>query len=227
MVTIFPYAKDSACGNNPVKISMGSPGKRSWSDISIWVIRREFDAAGDCRNQCNLFSAIGKPREPITFIAIRLVTSWLPLFVALAIPWAGGCASTASTESRAAQPKDERASKIAPELIVLHDEYSAHLASKSKNAFRPSNTLLQIVDDRVIIDAVAADETSVLQADLVALGMQNSVTFGRMVSGQLPISSIPKLTSLSSLNFARPAVGLTQKSRPRTVLPRGPGSWSF
>ena len=155
------------------------------------------------------------------------MTLWLPLFVALVIPWAGGCASTASTESRSAQAKGDRASKIAPELIALHDEYSAHLASKGKNAFRSSNTLLQIVDGRVVIDAVAAGEASALQADLVAFGMQNSVTFGRMVSGQLPISSIPKLTSLSSLNFARPAVGLTQKSRPRTILPRGPGSWNF
>lgn len=163
----------------------------------------------------------------MTLIAIRLMTSWLPLFVALAIPWAGGCASTASTESRAAQPKGERASKIAPELNALHDEYSAYLASKSKNAFRPTNTLLQIVDDRVVIDAVAAGEASALQADLVASGMQNSVTFGRMVSGQLPISSIPKLTSLSSLNFARPAVGLTQKSRPRTILPRDSGRGVF
>jgi hypothetical protein len=187
----------------------------------------EFDAGGDCRNQCNLFSAVGKPWKPLTFIAIRLMTSWLPLFVALAISWAGGCASIASTESGAAQPKDERASKIAPELIVLHDKYSAHAASKNQKPFRSANRLLQMVDDRVIIEAVAAGETSALQADLVALGMQNSVTFGRMVSGQLPISSIPNLASLSSLNFARPAVGLTQKSRPRAILPRRPGSWSF
>jgi hypothetical protein len=156
-----------------------------------------------------------------------LMTRWLPLFVALMIPLAGGCAATAPTESPATQLKSERASKMAPELINLHDEYSAHLASKSKNAFRPSNTLLQIVDERVVIDAVAAGETSTLQADLVALGMQNSVTFGRMVSGQLPISSLPKLASLSSLNFARPAVGLTQKNRPRTILPGDPESWSF
>jgi hypothetical protein len=165
----------------------------------------------------------------MTFIAIIRVpmTTWLPLFVALTIPWAGGCASTASTESRAAQPKGERASKIVPELIALHEEYSLHAASKSQKPFRSANTLLQIVDDRVVIDAVAAGEVKALQADLVAFGMQNPITFGRMVSGQLPISSIPKLTSLSSLNFARPAVGLTQKSRPRTILPRGPGSWGF
>jgi hypothetical protein len=155
------------------------------------------------------------------------MTSWLPLFVVLTIPLAAGCASSVSTESRAAPLKGERASKLAPELIALHEEYSLHVASKSETPFRSANTLLQIVEGRVVIDAVAAGEASALQADLVALGVQNSATFGRMVSGQLPISSIPKLARLSSLNFARPAVGLTQKSRSRTVLPTRPGSWSF
>jgi hypothetical protein len=117
--------------------------------------------------------------------------------------------------------KGQRTSKIAPELIALHDEYSSHLASGSQEAFRSANRLAQIVDGRVVVDAVASGEASVLQADLTALGMRDSVSFGRIVSGQLPISSIPALATLSSLNFARAASAITQKIQP-PVVPQRP-----
>jgi hypothetical protein len=129
-----------------------------------------------------------------------------------------GC-MTATTQSDAVQP--ERTSKIAPELIALHDEYSSYLNSESREPFRSVNPLAQIVDGRVVIDAVASGEAAVLQADLVALGIRDSVSFGRIVSGQLPISSIPDLATVPSLNFARAASAMTQKNQP-PMPPRQP-----
>ena len=127
-----------------------------------------------------------------------------------------GCVS-ARTQADAATA--ERASKTAPELVALHKEYSAHLTSGSQEGFRSTNPLVQLVDGRVIIEAVASGESRFLQADLAALGMQKSVSFGRLVSGQLPIVAIPELAKLPSLNFARAASAITHKDQP-AVSPR-------
>jgi hypothetical protein len=136
----------------------------------------------------------------------RLATSW-PWSLLIVLLFCGGCMPSESTPAAA---KEQRASKIAPELIALHQEYAAHLAASSQEPFRSRNKLLQIVDGHVIIDAVAAGETSALRGDLTALGMRNAVSFGRMVSGQLPIAAIPQLAKLPSLAFARAAVATTQ-----------------
>lgn len=113
------------------------------------------------------------------------------------------------------EAKTRQLAKIAPELAVLYEEYSSYLASRRAGSFHPTNSLLQIVDDRVVIDAVAAGEINLLKADLISLGMQQAVAFGRIVSGQLPISTIPALETLPSLNFARAASALPQGGQPR------------
>ena len=48
-----------------------------------------------------------------------------------------------------------------------------------------------------------------LKPDLVSLGMRNAVSFGRVVSGQLPIAALPAAAGLASLGFARPAAAIT------------------
>jgi len=145
------------------------------------------------------------------------MTQWLFVLLTLAF-LSGGCTS-GGTQAEAA--KGQRTSKIAEQLIALHDEYSSHLALRSQEPFRSANRLVQIIDGRVVVDAVASGEASVLQADLMALGMRDSVTFGRIVSGQLPISSIPALATLPSLIFARAASAITQKNQP-PVVPQRP-----
>jgi hypothetical protein len=106
--------------------------------------------------------------------------------------------------------KVARMSKISPELISLYDRYSSYVASHNARAFQPANPLVRVIDSRVVVDAVASGDVNVLKADLVSLGMQQAVAFGRIVSGQLPISAIPAMAALPSLNFARAASGLTQ-----------------
>jgi len=107
--------------------------------------------------------------------------------------------------------KSERRSKVAPELAALHDEYSSYLASHRAGVFRSVDPLVRVIDDRVLVDAVASDDVNVLKADLVSLGMQQAVAFGRIVSGQLPISAIPAMAALPSLNFARAASAMLQR----------------
>jgi hypothetical protein len=69
--------------------------------------------------------------------------------------------------------------------------------------------LVTLVNDRVVVDAVASGDVNVLKSDLISLGMQQAVAFGRVVSGQLPISAIPAAAGLASLRFAQSAVATT------------------
>ena len=100
--------------------------------------------------------------------------------------------------------------KVGSELIALYDEYSIYLASGKRGVFKSSNPLVRVVDDRVIVDAVASADADVLKSNLETLGMQQAVAFGRVVSGQLPIVAIRSLATLPSLNFARAATAVLQ-----------------
>jgi hypothetical protein len=134
---------------------------------------------------------------------------YILLVVALLI-CGGGCRAL-DAQSR------EREAKVSTELTTLYHEYSTYLRSRQGGSFRTSSRVVQVVDDRVLVDAVASSDANVLKSDLDALGMQQAVAYGRIVSGQLPILAIPQLEMLSSLNSARAA---------SAILQGGPGSVS-
>src|SRR5438067_6828587 len=66
-------------------------------------------------------------------------------------------------------------------------------------------TPLRVSGDWVTIDATAAGDPRVLEAELIALGARNTAVAGHLVSARLPIAAIPSLEGLTSLQFARPA----------------------
>ena len=105
-------------------------------------------------------------------------------------------------------------SKVGPELMSLYDQYSSYMKSHNAGAFQPTDRLVRVIDDRVLVDAVASDDVNALKADLVSLGMQQAVAFGRIVSGQLPISAIPTMAALPSLNFARASASMQRGQEP-------------
>jgi hypothetical protein len=107
-------------------------------------------------------------------------------------------------------------SKLSPELNALYEEYSA---AKSPADFHSQNTMIRVIGDRVLIDAVASADVADLKSDLTTLGMKDAVAFGRMISGQLPISALPALVNLPSLQFARAAGGITRGDRQPIVPP--------
>ena len=94
-------------------------------------------------------------------------------------------------------------------LGQLHTEYTAAVAQGSAATFRPSNTLIRVHKGRVLIDTVASGDTGILRADLNTLGLHKAATFGRMVSGWLPIGAIAKMAALNSLQFAWPSYAIT------------------
>lgn len=126
--------------------------------------------------------------------------------------------------SSSAEPGENKTgwrTKIGPELVALYDEYSSYLASGKTGVFKSSNPLVRVVVDRVIVDAVASGDADVLKSNLEALGMQQAVAFGRIVSGQLPILAIRSMAELPSLNSARAATAVLQGA-PRSVVPGTP-----
>ena len=128
----------------------------------------------------------------------------------------------ASGGAWAATGKEESVAKVDHALAVLSDEYSAYLAQGGAAAFTPSNPLLRVAEGRVVVDAVASGDVQALKRDLEALGMQEAVAFGRIVSGQLPIVAIQGAAALASLQFARPAYATTNVGPRSPSAPRAP-----
>ena len=104
----------------------------------------------------------------------------------------------------------EMSPKISPELLALYYEYSLRPELKGKESLGSKGELVRVIDGYVLVDAVASAEVNTLKADLIALGLRDGVSFERLVSGQLPISSIPALGELSSLGFARASAATIQ-----------------
>jgi Calx-beta domain/Subtilase family len=129
----------------------------------------------------------------------RMVMLGLAIFL---MWWGGGSAS-------AQNAKEEPMAKLAHSLLNLHEQYTTHLTQRSAVSFSSSDPIVTLVDQRVVVDAVASGDPNVLKADLESLGMQQAVAFGRIVSGQLPVSAIPAAAHLASLRFARSAVAVT------------------
>jgi hypothetical protein len=134
---------------------------------------------------------------------------WLFMLFTAALVSSPSCTPT-SAQTQTVGDKTGQMPKVAPELVALYDEYSSYLTSHSARPFKPADPLVRVIDSRVVVDAVASGDVNVLKSDLVSLGMQEAVAFGRIVSGQLPISALPAMAALSSLNFARAASGITQ-----------------
>lgn len=103
------------------------------------------------------------------------------------------------------QVRDGLMTRIGSHLASLHTEYEA--ASQGGNAFtlQPSNSLLQMYDGQVAIEAFASGGTNALLSSLEGLGLQRVSTYGLSVSGLLPIPALDELANLDTMQFARPA----------------------
>jgi len=121
--------------------------------------------------------------------------------------------------SDATSVKSRTPSKVSRELLVLYDAYVD--ARRTGAPLCPETPRLRIEEDRVIVDATATiGNARGLAADLVALGMRHAVAYERVVSGELPISSIPALDDLGNLAFVRAAMGSPSSGATGTSCPR-------
>jgi Subtilase family len=114
----------------------------------------------------------------------------------------------AGSPASAQTGKDGRMAKVTHSLAALHEQYIAQMAQRSAVSFRSNDPLVRVVNDRVVVDAIASGNVDTLKSDLMFLGMSDAVAFGRIVSGHLPIWAIPAAAALASLQFAQPAVAI-------------------
>lgn len=106
------------------------------------------------------------------------------------------------------QGKDGPMAKASTSLIELHERFES-VSSKAGRRQAAAKTMATLRSDSVAIDAVAEESGQQLRADLRRLGLNQSAVAGRIVSGWLPVSEIPKAASLSSLRSIRPAIART------------------
>ena len=138
----------------------------------------------------------GTPTQTLSPTEAAVSTS-VPTMVPLASP---------TIEFTHGKDKGELTGKASSDLVSLYQEYQTYVnRAGSAQGFEPSNTTLRLIDNLVVVDAVASLDGNVLNSDLEALGLQNSAVVGFLVSGRLPISTIGSLDPLDSLKFVRPA----------------------
>ena len=119
--------------------------------------------------------------------------------------------ATSLTLARPVEPASAGDAALAKVGLELQALYEAHrLAQERGHPLVLPDATVRVVEDRVIVDATASDGVEALKVRLVALGMRDAVTAGRLVSGQLPIAQIAAMAALSELRFARAARSATR-----------------
>ncbi|MEL6332389.1 MAG: S8 family serine peptidase [Cyanobacteria bacterium J06626_26] len=88
------------------------------------------------------------------------------------------------------------------DLVVQHT-LSGRVLSASNRPFQQTNSLLQIVDNRVMVDIAAADPETLI-AELEPYGFIAKADYGTVVSGDLPIDALSEIADLKAVQFIRP-----------------------
>ena len=138
----------------------------------------------------------------------RLVIGACIMAVALS-----ACAAENPSENQA--PLTGKVPRIAGALLALHEEHREHIRREGDDQrFKSVQPNVTVIENRVLIDATAVDDAEKLKKDLEELGCTGAVAAAKIVSCQLPIVAIPRLSSLESLAFARPVQAMTRRPQP-------------
>jgi hypothetical protein len=95
--------------------------------------------------------------------------------------------------------------KVGPELAGVYAQYVASQSAGQAALFHPTDPLLRIAGGEVLVDAAASGSATALATDLQQLGGRVTGTYGRLVSGYLPLGQISAFSTLASLGLARPS----------------------
>jgi hypothetical protein len=128
--------------------------------------------------------------------------------VATLLLFAAFLTSLTLVASAGTAPADDTAlAKVGPELRALYGTYRT--AQELGRPLHLTDPSIQVVEDRVVVDAVASGDVGALRDRLLDLGMRSVATAGRIVSGQLPISQIAAMAALPELRFARASMAIS------------------
>ncbi len=99
-------------------------------------------------------------------------------------------------------------SSVSPALQKLYEKTSGRIAGGAEKAARPDDGLskyMQVAGDKIVVDITVKGDMSATKTILQQLGLQLTGQYGRMLSGYLPIASVPQLANIKAIQFARPA----------------------
>jgi hypothetical protein len=96
-------------------------------------------------------------------------------------------------------------SKVDQALLALASSFQTYQKQGLPTPFQPPIPMVRVVEGRVVVDAVAIDDGGTLRSALEALGLQHAASYGKMVSGQLPLAAVPQLEALGELKFIQPS----------------------
>jgi hypothetical protein len=114
------------------------------------------------------------------------------------------------TEPLLGNQKKIKSSKLHGNLQKLQADWITHQSNRQAGAFVPPDPAIPIKQEFVVVDIVVLDNTDALQAKLQALGMRNLSVYGRIISGEIPISSLDKAAALKELRSIRSAYSQTR-----------------
>ena len=124
------------------------------------------------------------------------------------------CSCAVGDSQTVAPVKPTKTEKVDQVLIELHDQFIRHKESgEDSERFEGTYPQVRIVNERVLVDAIAAKGTVELENELRRLGATNLSSYGRIVSCYLPIASIAQLAAIDNLQFARASRPTTRPSR--------------
>ncbi|HEX4608656.1 MAG TPA: S8 family serine peptidase, partial [Urbifossiella sp.] len=134
--------------------------------------------------------------------AFRFEPDWLEDRLAPAATPAPSLAAQARLDTTGASGSHSGPlAKVGFDLALLAREYQA----AGSAAFAPTNSLLQIANGSVAVEAIPAGNPAALQASLAGLGFVATAPPSTLVSGWLPIASIPAAAGLPGLVSLSPA----------------------
>jgi subtilase family protein/type IX secretion system substrate protein len=99
-------------------------------------------------------------------------------------------------------------SKLSPELNRLHEKYgpAPQATQLVKGQIPPSDALenlMQIRGDKVLVDFTVKDDVNAAKAELQKAGVIVTASFGRVISGYVPINALPQIEATTTIRYAR------------------------
>ncbi len=104
----------------------------------------------------------------------------------------------------------EKDARLSPDLKKTYDN-AQPTASRAFARTKPGpndviNKDVQITGNRVIINVTLKEsDKTAAKAGLARLGFKETGTYGRMISGSIPINALPELASIKTIRYAAPA----------------------
>ncbi|MEO6722742.1 MAG: T9SS type A sorting domain-containing protein [Ferruginibacter sp.] len=96
-------------------------------------------------------------------------------------------------------------SRMSPELKNLHDNFTAKAQKKTipSSLTDGLQNFMQIKGDKVLVDFTAKTDVNSAKKELQKMGVTVTASYGRVISGLVPISILPQLENAATIRFAR------------------------